>query len=171
MLKRAIFLMGCCSLVLAAAGTSLAESDFHCDFLAQLSASTVGPKPAQTDANGEVYFFLSPDGNELAYQVVVDQIEDVYMAHLHVGPKNHQGPIVVWLYPAKTERPTRSTFNQGELASGVIYRQQLRGPLAGMTLAELVEALQNGQAYVNIHTNKHIMGELRGQVYPTFAGY
>lgn len=171
MLQRIMTLLTCCLLVVLASTISWSADDFKCDYLAQLSGNKIGPKPADTRANGEAYFTINHDGSALLYQLVVDDLTDVYMAHLHVGPRNGMGPIVVWLYPSDTDHPRKIHHAEAELASGVILEKKLRGPLAGMTLADLLSALNSGQAYVNVHTSKHITGELRGQIYSASAGY
>jgi hypothetical protein len=40
----------------------------------------------------------------------------------------------------------------------------LKGPLAGKQISDLVKMIKSGEAYVNVHTQKNQMGELRGQV-------
>ena len=65
-------------------------------------------------------------------------------------------------------------FN-GKIAEGTITAANLVGPLAGQPLSALVEAIQAGNAYVNVHTNDGVAptntgpgdfpgGEIRGQL-------
>jgi hypothetical protein len=49
-------------------------------------------------------------------------------------------------------------------ASGNVHASDLTGPLAGKTINDLVSAMQSGNTYVNIHTEEHPNGELRGQI-------
>lgn len=42
--------------------------------------------------------------------------------------------------------------------------EDLVGPLAGMTLEDLVALIESGDAYVNVHTVANPGGEIRGQV-------
>jgi hypothetical protein len=43
----------------------------------------------------------------------------------------------------------------------------LEGPMAGKTLeGDLVKAIQNGEAYVNVHTVQNPNGAIRGQITP-----
>ena len=60
------------------------------------------------------------------------------------------------------------------IATGTITAADLVGPLAGQSLSELVEAIEAGDAYVNVHTNDGGPvtdepgdipgGEIRGQI-------
>jgi hypothetical protein len=38
--------------------------------------------------------------------------------------------------------------------------------MQGKTLADLISAINNGDTYVNVHTQTHPDGEIRGQVQP-----
>ena len=63
----------------------------------------------------------------------------------------------------------------GVLAEGTITAADLVGPLAGHPLSDLIDAIQAGNAYVNVHTNDGVAptntgpgdfpgGEIRGQL-------
>ena len=54
----------------------------------------------QTPAQGQVTFQVSEDGSEIRYKLNVANIENVFQAHIHLGPSGSNGPIVVWLYPS-----------------------------------------------------------------------
>lgn len=151
-------------MVLAWAGWA-ASSEEKRTFEADLTADTQGPKPVQTEARGKVIFELSEDGTQLYYKLMIEDIKDVYMAHMHAGGESKYSPMVVWLYPALAEPPVRisGTFS-GILGEGMIQKEFLIGPLEGKSLGDLVALMREGKAYVNVHTTKHIPGELWGQV-------
>jgi len=142
----------------ATLGTA-AENMFVCD----LECSNIGPKPANTSAKGSVVFLLDDSKQELAYRVLVEKVEDAYMAHLHIGPAGKEGKLAAWLYPGQ-ESKNRIIEGQftGTLAEGVIRPENLE---SGITFDELIESLQKGNAYANVHTKKFVMGAIRGQVY------
>jgi hypothetical protein len=54
--------------------------------------------------------------------------------------------------------PLDSGRHDGILAQGTITAANLVGPLAGQPLSVLVNALNSGNAYVNIHTNDGVDG-------------
>lgn len=136
----------------------------HYRFACKLNESSVGPKPADTEATGMVLFQLDEIKQEIVYQLQVEKIQDVYMAHLHMGALDEEGLLAVWLYPPQNHKSAKRTIKgefNGTLAEGVIKQEDLKG---GIVLDDLIESLRNGNAYVNIHTRNFIMGELRGQV-------
>jgi hypothetical protein len=113
-----------------------------------------------THAQGQAIFHLSPDGSSLAYKLIGSNIENAFMAHIHMARPGVNGPIVVWLYPSTSTvpGPVGSGRHDGILAQGTISAGNLVGPLAGHPLADLVTALNTGNAYVNVHTNDGVDG-------------
>jgi len=115
--------------------------------------------PVITDATGQAFFMLSPDGNSLSYRLIVANITDVVQSHIHIAPAGTNGPVVAFLFG-----PTGGVTVNGVLAEGTITAANLIGPLAGQPLSALLEQLDNGGAYVNVHTTNHPGGEIRGQL-------
>lgn len=143
------------------------------------SAEEVMPAGVSNDsqARGSAIFELSADGSELAYKLIVANIDNAFMAHIHLAAAGTNGPIVVWLYPSTVPAPAPVGGGRldGVIAEGTITAANLVGPLAGQPLSALVDALKNGGAYVNVHTNDGVAptntgpgdfpgGEIRGQV-------
>jgi hypothetical protein len=131
----------------------------------------------ESKARGNAVFQLNADGTALTYRLIVANIENVFMAHIHQGPAGTNGPVVVWLYPSTTPGPgaTGGGRIDGVISEGTITAANFVGPLAGQELAALVADLTSGNAYVNVHTNDGIAptntgpgdfpgGEVRGQV-------
>jgi hypothetical protein len=130
-----------------------------------------------TDAQGQAIFKLSDDGQALDYKLIASNIENVFMAHIHMAPVGVNGPIVVWLYPstAPVPAPPGGGRTDGVLAQGTVTGANLVGPLSGHPLSDLVALLRNGGAYVNVHTDDGVDGtntgpgdfpggEIRGQL-------
>ncbi len=133
--------------------------------------------PRATPATGEASFELSADGASIHYEIEVEDISNVIMAHIHMGAVGINGPIVVWLFPVGGPPPAAPGGGpfEGVLATGTITASSLVGPLAGHTLGDLVALLNIGNAYVNVHTKDSLAGmnkgpgdfpggEIRGQV-------
>ncbi|MDX1638190.1 MAG: CHRD domain-containing protein [Balneolaceae bacterium] len=137
------------------------------NYRTHLSGKTEVPEPVDTKAQGEAIFKLSKDGSYISYKLIVANIENVFMAHIHLAPEGVNGPVGVWLYPGDGPPPQliEGTTN-GILAEGVIMVDDLTGPLAGNdSLEQLLDAMQNGGAYVNVHTTQNPAGEIRGQIF------
>ena len=81
--------------------------------------------------------------------------------HIHVGPKGIAGPVVID-FPGISGRlgDFVTTFRVGEAS----FR-----PAAAIginTIEDVIQAVVNGNAYVNIHTTTYPGGEIRGQLVP-----
>lgn len=128
--------------------------------------------PRDTNATGVATFKLSKDGTELSYKLIVANIENVVAAHIHLGPAGMNSPVVTFLYG---EAPAGGGRTDGVLAEGTITSADLVGPLTGMSLSDLIAAMEAGNTYVNVHTNDGVAptntgpgdfpgGEIRGQI-------
>ncbi len=116
-------------------------------FTAQLSGKDEVP-PVDTTATGTAQFQLSPDGKELTYDLTTKDLKGFMMAHIHQGKAGENGPPVTPL----------------SMGKGKITASDLQGPVSGKQLKDLVAIMSNGGAYVNIHTQQHQDGEIRGQI-------
>jgi len=126
--------------------------------------------PTESNATGQAIFQLNKEGTELSYKLIVSNIENVRMSHIHVAPEDSNGPIVVWLYPSAPPMSLIPGRFDGVLAEGVITDSNLMGPLAGMTLSDLISEIYAGNTYVNVHTDQYPGGEIRGQISGNMPG-
>jgi hypothetical protein len=133
-------------LLLAVAG--LASAGDNNNYAVHLDGDTEVPANASL-ATGQAIFKLSADGTSLDYKLIVANLDNPVAAHIHVGPPGVNGPVVALLFSA----PPAGGIANGVIAQGTITAANLLGPLAGQPFAALVEALNSGNAYVNVHTN------------------
>ncbi|MCE7983783.1 MAG: CHRD domain-containing protein [Caldilinea sp. CFX5] len=162
-------------LLLAFAGTVSASSsrEFETDLAGKFEVPV-----RVTDAEGEAEFKLVDNGTKIRFKLKVEEITNVWMAHIHLAPAGINGPIVVWLYPRAAPPPAQAIPGEfdGELAEGYITATDLTGPLAGQPLSALIAAMSAGNTYVNVHTNDFVDpantgpgdfpgGEIRGQLH------
>lgn len=104
--------------------------------------------------------FLRHDG-ELHFLVLVANVEDVRMAHIHL--ESVGGPVSVWLHDFETESPELLEGEvSGPIAHGSITDERVGGPID--TVDELVAEIEDGNAYVNVHTVEYPGGEIGGQI-------
>jgi len=140
-----------------------AHAKQEANFTAHLSGANEVPA-VDTQAQGEAIFNLSLDGQSIRYRLIVANIENVRMSHLHLAAEGSNGGVVVWLYPEGPPPVLIEGRVDGVLAVGTISADDLVGELAGMTIDELIGQMLDGNIYVNVHTIAHPGGEIRGQV-------
>ena len=140
-------------------------------YTAPLSAAQEVPENASL-ARGQAVFRLSSDGSELDYRLIVANLENPVFAHIHFAEAGVNGPVVTFLYGPAAAGSGRTS---GVIATGTITADDLVGPFAGDPLSTLIDALESGEAYVNVHTNDGVApvtgepgdiqsGEIRGQI-------
>ncbi|WP_202613723.1 CHRD domain-containing protein [Ornithinimicrobium cerasi] len=140
-------------------------------YTARLSSANEVPE-RETRARGTTVLKLSGDRTELDYRLIVANIDNVVAAHIHLGEAGTNGPVVAFL---AGPLPLGGGATNGVLATGTITEDDLIGPLAGMSMEDLITAFEAGDAYVNVHTNDGTGetntgpgdfpgGEVRGQI-------
>lgn len=162
--------------LLVTAGIAIAAVSMH--FNSPMEGAQEAPVPRDTQARGNAVYKLSADGTHIEYKVIVANIENVFMAHIHMGPPGVSGPIVVWLYPGTTPgftAPLGGGRLNGVIVQGSFGASDFVGPLAGHPLSDLLELMRSGGVYTNVHTNDGDLvvnegpgdfpaGEIRGQI-------
>ena len=137
------------------------------NFFAHLSGETWTSKISgatytiDTPAQGQAIFEVSKDGQSIDFVLIAANIENITMAHIHVDDGAIVGPIVVWLYPRTPPLQLIPGRFDGILAKGTITASDLVGIMAGMTINDLVNKMNEGLTYVVIHTSQHPPGEIR----------
>ena len=136
----------------------------------------------ETNAQGQAIFDIADDGASVDYRLIGSNIENAFMAHIHCGSPTDNGGITVWLYPSTDDvaGPLGSGRHDGVLATGTIRDADVFDVPASTVcpggiddLADVIARLQNGGAYVNVHTNDGVAptntgagdfpgGEIRG---------
>ena len=98
------------------------------------------------------------------YVLKVRNIHSVIGVHIQNGNAQQNGPVVLILFgnPTMTGPPTGAV--NGVLSKGTSTASDLKGPLAGKQLSDLVNLIKSGNAYVNVHTTQNPKGEIRGQL-------
>jgi hypothetical protein len=117
-------------------------------FTAKLTGKDEVPS-VNTQATGMAQFQLSSDGKDMNYDLSATNLNGFMMAHIHQGKAGENG------------QPLTAPLSIGK---GKITSSDLQGPLAGKQISDLVDIVNNGQAYVNVHTDKNQNGEIRGQI-------
>jgi hypothetical protein len=128
------------------------------NFRAHLVGGEENP-PVDTTATGQAVFQLDASGSSLHYMLIVANIEDVFASHIHCGPVGVNGPVGVTLFGGSTV-----TVN-GILAEATVTAPNPGNACGWADLADVVEAMESGDTYVNVHTTDNPGGEIRGQIH------
>jgi hypothetical protein len=144
----------------------------------RIKANLVGVQevPAvSSKGSGEFVAEISSDESKIDYTLTWKDLEGaaVQQAHIHFGQHTANGGVAAFFCsnltspapPANT--PACPGPASGEL-KGVITAASVVGPsaqgIAAGEFAELLTAIRSGNAYVNVHTDKHTGGEIRAQL-------
>ena len=156
------------ALVLAAtllpAGEALAQKNFQ----AHLTGEAERPDPRATQAQGEAIFQVNGD-DSISFRLIVANIDNVVAAHIHCGGPEVAGPVGVTLF---TGSPGSVS---GTLSEGTITQPDPSNACGWLDVGDVIEAMEAGLAYVNVHTNDGVAppntgpgdfpgGEIRGQL-------
>ena len=107
-MKRAIVVVLLAIAALALPATAAAAPARTNLFIAHLVGVQETP-PNDSAAQGQVIMHVNADGT-VSYKLIVANITNVTMAHIHVAPRGVPGPIKQWLYPESGPPPMpRST--------------------------------------------------------------
>ena len=117
----------------------------------------------KSNSTGTAKFLVNKNNSQISYWINVTGIKQINQAHVHNGTTGQDGDIVVSLLSnSKSAKgnatPPKIGFN------GNITKGDLRGPMQGKDISDLITLMGNGSAYVNIHTDKYPKGAIRGEI-------
>ncbi|MGA8404901.1 MAG: CHRD domain-containing protein [Nitrososphaeraceae archaeon] len=117
----------------------------------------------KSNSTGTAKFLVNENNSQISYWINVTGIKKINQAHVHNGTTGQDGDIVVSLLSnSKSAKgnatPPKIGFN------GNITKGDLRGPMQGKDISDLITLMGNGSAYVNIHTDKYPKGAIRGEI-------
>jgi hypothetical protein len=155
----------------SSSSSSLPSAGSGKHFSAVLTGDNEVP-PVNTDATGKIKLFANPQQSTLDYQLSISDLNGVVTgAHIHNGSIGINGPVVATLKTGNTfagaSASTSGTDGGGSTStsvSGTITSADLKGPLAGKQVTDLIRLIEDGKAYVNVHTHQNSNGEIRGQL-------
>jgi hypothetical protein len=130
-------------------------------FTAHLTAEAPG---VETQAVGQAIFKVSKDGQSVDYKIIVAQLDDITMAHIHWQPGGGDAPPVVWLLPDGPPPTLIPGTTNGILVQGTFTAADFVGNLAGQSVSDLLAIFRSGESYVNVHTLEYPGGEIRGDI-------
>jgi hypothetical protein len=149
--------------IVGAAGLAIACGSYTTEpapvvFTAALNAANEKQaNPVNSSATGLATLTLR--GNDsLDFTVMASNLTTAAIAsHIHVGSPAVSGPIVNGF-------KINDGVTTGTVASGTVVLSKLVAGASQVTGDSLRVLLNNGNAYVNVHTSTYTGGEIRGQV-------
>jgi Cu/Zn superoxide dismutase len=155
MLDRILGLAACALVVAGWAGRpARAPAPRSAKYVAQMTGAQETPSN-NGKSTGTATFTL--DGTKLQYTVLVQDLSGPpTAAHIHVGATGVAGP-PVYTFAIKPNSGTGGTISEGTV-------DLTKDVSAGVSGDSLKVLLNNGSAYVNVHTKNFAGGEIRGQV-------
>jgi|SRR5579864_3533271 len=130
---------------------------------ATLSGSQEVPAK-QTMGTGMFGGTITGNNKSITYRLTFSHLTTrATMAHIHVGARGANGPVVVWICGGGG-RP--SCPAGGGTVTGTITGANVLavGGIKGGDLGSLIKAITSGNTYANVHTTKNPAGEIRGQI-------
>jgi hypothetical protein len=152
------FAISLISFSLAYVNLAFAQTGETEGFSAMLSGGDEVP-PVDTAVTGVASFTWNGE-QAIKYDLNVTGMDKVTAAYIYNAPKGQNGDVVVTLF--KADNPTGQI--SGSLANGTITPSNLEGQMQGALFRDFIKALEIGETYVNIHTEKNPNGEIRGQI-------
>jgi CHRD domain len=128
---------------------------------ATLTGGEETPAPGvNTGAVGTALVSVDSVNEELSVTLSLFNLPTATSAgHIHIAPKGLAGPVVI-NFPIPTGRTgdLPLTFRVGAAAFAA------QPQIGIITMADAIQSIVGGNAYVNIHTSQNPAGEIRGQL-------
>lgn len=137
------------------------------------------PSTINSTGHGEFKATISADGTTIDYEETFQDLSStVTQSHIHFGRPALTGGVVLFLcynpalitapagVPTPPICPTTSPATvTGTLTQANVIAVPAQGIDAGAAgFAEMIKAIKNGAAYVNVHSTLHPSGEIRGRL-------
>jgi hypothetical protein len=159
----------------AAAAVCLGSSALRADGPSRVSTalepSQEVPAVSSPDARGRFVADIDDDAQAIDFELSFSGLQaPVVMSHIHMAQPGANGGIVVWLCgtasnpgPPGTQTCPQQGTVRGTIRPENVVQVTTQGIAPG-DFGEVVSAMRNGLAYVNVHTQQSPLGEIRGQL-------
>ncbi|MDO3700998.1 CHRD domain-containing protein [Micromonospora sp. C28SCA-DRY-2] len=141
---------------------------------AKLSGYEEDPLTISTPGFGRFVAHIDERNKEIKYQLTYDELNDVQQAHIHFGGRHQSGGIAAFLCSNLKDAKGGAAKHVPDCpkspakVEGTIKPEDVVGPaeqgIEPGEFDELVDAIEAGVTYVNVHTKKYPNGEIRGQI-------
>ena len=169
-MKKRILFIAAGSIIISAAVVVLSQSS---RIVKELLTGFEEVPAISTGADGTFRARVSDSGTSVEYELTYADLEgDVTQAHIHLGQKDVNGGIAVFLCSNLGNGPegTQACPPPPATITGTFGPDDVIGPVAqGISpgeFDELLRAARAGKTYVNVHSTLHPGGEIRSQINP-----
>jgi len=133
------------------------------------------PLSLVSPGSGEFTAAIRHDGSAIEWSLTYRNLADVTQSHIHLGRPATTGGVVLFLCtngtpPAGVPMPQPCPASAGTIsgtwtAADVIASTNGQGVQSGQVgLEQIIDAIRNDAAYVNVHTAAHPTGEIRARL-------
>lgn len=170
------FVLAACALALAAGVAQAQTGQGGANRVSAVLEPEQEVPAVSSPGGGQFVAVIDEDRGTIDYELTFSDLQaDSRQSHIHLGQPAVNGGIIVWLCqtsfnpaPAATSAatpmcPTRAGTVSGTIRADNIITVATQGIATG-EFSELVAALRNEIAYVNVHTAQSPGGEIRGLV-------
>ena len=122
---------------------------------------------------GEFTAEVDPTRTSITFTVTYSGLlADATQSHIHFGQRGVNGGIMIFFCtnltaPVGVPTPQNCPLREGTV-TGTLTAADVIGPvaqgIAPMSLENVIDAIQSGQIYANVHSTRWPGGEIRGQV-------
>jgi hypothetical protein len=156
------------STLLLAAGAAQAAGP---QLRAELSSFNEVPTVV-SHAHGTFTGNTAGDWNSIEFELSYELLQaPVTQAHIHLAQTAVNGPIVIWLCgttsnpgPTGTQTCPQSGTVRGTITAANVLASPSTQQLSAGQIGDMIVAMDQGFAYVNVHTTASGGGEIRGQI-------
>ncbi|MFC3504629.1 CHRD domain-containing protein [Micromonospora krabiensis] len=155
-------------------GDSRHDKDRKLNLRAHLSGYEEDPLTISTPGSGRFEARVDEKRQEITYRLSYEDLKDVQQAHIHFGGRHQSGGVAVFLCSnikdgkGGPSKDVQSCPQAPATIKGTIKPEDVVGPadqgIEPKEFDELVDAIEAGVTYVNVHTKKYPNGEIRGQI-------
>ncbi|MEU6073281.1 CHRD domain-containing protein [Micromonospora sp. NPDC047074] len=141
---------------------------------AKLSGYQEDPLTISTPGSGRFEAHIDERNKEIKWRLSYDDLNDVEQAHIHFGGRHQSGGVAVFLCSnikdgkGGAPKGVQSCPTAPAKIEGTVKPADVVGPadqgIEPGEFDELVDAIEAGVTYVNVHTKKYPTGEIRGQL-------
>ncbi len=126
------------------------------NFIATLNGTNERPNPVTTNATGNATVVVFGT-DSVTYRVQVASIDSVIASHIHAGDAACVCPVMFGFasFPTPASIGALTTLREGTIVRTSTFN-------APFTFDSLLTRLSAGTAYVNVHTRRNPIGEIRG---------